>query len=152
MGLISPPAVPFTEFIAHLIIACGFTFSLSLEKPTDRVSRLLSHEQAAAVLRKLAFENLACQGELISAGAIKHLVKLCSVFDAKGDHDACCKVMWQYSSEAKKLLHDLTYNRKLVGKVREVSEKTGKKIADKLMESGREILILLFLYTKLEIA
>ena len=103
--------------------------------------RFLAHEQATAVLRMISFQNPSCQAEMVTAGAIKHLVRLCDVFNPEGYHSNCCKSLCEHSSDASKLFHDLTYKKKLVGKVKEMTLEDIRENAVKLIRTGeKEIL------------
>jgi len=98
--------------------------------------RFLAHEQAAAVLHILSHQSQACQAEMVSAGAIKCLIKLCDMFIPGGSHSNCCQSVYQCSREANTLLHDLTFQKKLVGKVRELSLDALREKAVNLIRSG----------------
>ncbi|KAJ7361742.1 hypothetical protein OS493_014382 [Desmophyllum pertusum] len=90
--------------------------------------RFLAHEQAAAVLHLVSFQNPSCQAEMVTTGAIKHLVRLCDVFNPEGCHSNCCQaVADQYSSDASKLLYDL-----------DIQEETGWKVKDMTLDDIRE--------------
>ena len=83
--------------------------------------RSLAHEQAAAVFQNISHQNPSCQAKMVSAGTIKHLVKLCDMLNTSGSHSNCCQSVYQCSREANALFHDLTFQKKLVGKVTEMS-------------------------------
>lgn len=100
--------------------------------------RFLAHEQAAAVLRLITFQSPSCQSEAVSAGAIKHLVRLCDVFDPEGCHSNCCQSVYQSSSAAVQLFHDLTYEKKLVGKVKELTLDDIREKAINLIRTGEK--------------
>ena len=73
---------------------------------------------------------------MITAGAIKYLVGLCDVFNPDGHHSNCCKSMYEQSINASKHLYDLTYKKKLVGKVNELSVEEIREKAVKLIRNG----------------
>lgn len=98
--------------------------------------RFLAHEQAAAVLHIISFQNPSCQAEMVTAGAIKYLVGLCDVFNPEGCHSNCCKSVSEQSIDASKLLYDLTYKKKLVGKVKEMTVEEIREKAVKLIRNG----------------
>lgn len=98
--------------------------------------RFLAHEQAAAVLRLISYQNPSCRAELITAGAIKYLVGLCDVFNPDGCHSNCCKSICEQSIAASRLLYDLTYKKKLVGKVKEMTVEEIRDKAVKLIRNG----------------
>lgn len=102
--------------------------------------RFAAHEQAAAVLRILSYQNPSCQAEMVSAGTIKHLVKLCDVFNPEGSHGNCCQSVYQCSTEATHLLHELTFQKKLVGKVREMPLDVLREKAVVLIKTGEQII------------
>ncbi|XP_078381950.1 uncharacterized protein LOC144664652 isoform X2 [Oculina patagonica] len=102
----------------------------------DAYWRLLAHEQAAAVLQIISFQNPSCQAEMVTAGAIKHLVRLCDVLNPEGCHTNCCQSTSEHSSDASKLLQDLTYKKKLVGKVKEMTLEDIRENAVKLVRTG----------------
>lgn len=103
--------------------------------------RFLAHEQAAAVLRIISFQNPSCQAEMITAGAIKYLVGLCDVFNPEGCHSNCCKSICEQSIDASKLLYDLTYKKKLVGKVKEMTVEEIREKAVKLIRNGENVFL-----------
>ena len=76
---------------------------------------------------------------MVSAGFIKQLVKLCDVFNGKGCHRICCKVIDIFPKEANNLLRELTQGKKLVGKVQEMSQEDIRTEAQQLMKTGKEI-------------
>jgi len=73
---------------------------------------------------------------MITAGAIKYLVGLCDVFNPEGCHSNCCKSILEQSIDARKLLYDLTYKKKLVGKVKELTMEEIREKAVKLIRHG----------------
>ena len=75
---------------------------------------------------------------MVTAGAIKHLVRLCDVFDPEGCHSNCCKPICEHSNDASKLLHDLTYKKNLVGKVKEMTLEDIRENAIKLVRTGEK--------------
>lgn len=121
-----------------------FTFNFVLTDVTeDSHWRFLAHEQAAAVLRLISYQNPSCRAELITAGAIKYLVGLCDVFNPDGCHSNCCKSICEQSIEASRLLYDLTYKKKLVGKVKEMTVEEIRDKAVKLIRNGEDFFFLL---------
>lgn len=105
--------------------------------------RFLAHEQAAAVLHIISFQNPSCQAEMVTAGAIKYLVGLCDVFNPEGCHSNCCKSVSEQSIDASKLLYDLTYKKKLVGKVKEMTVEEIREKAVKLIRNGEDFFTIL---------
>ncbi|XP_031548893.1 uncharacterized protein LOC116286503 isoform X2 [Actinia tenebrosa] len=105
----------------------------------EKESRLLSHEQSAALLQKLTYKDEICQADLVTAGAIRRLIQLCDVFNPTGSHSNCCHVPSQYSDKANKLFTDLTVNKKLIGKVHELSKEESTKVIQNLIQSEAEI-------------
>jgi len=73
---------------------------------------------------------------MITAGAIKYLVGLCDVFNPDGRHSNCCKSIYEQSINASKHLYDLTYKKKLVGKVNELTVEEIREKAVKLIRNG----------------
>ena len=110
-------------------------FSDSIE---DVHWRYLAHEQAAAVLHTLSYQNPTIQSEMVSCGTIKHLVKLCDMFDPMGCHSNCCYSVYQCSKDANQLLQDLTFQKKLVGKVKELSLDALREKAVNLVRTGEQ--------------
>ena len=102
--------------------------------------QLIAHEQASLVIRKLSFENSACQTELINAGALKNLIGLCNVFNPTGKHVDCCYVQEEFPAKAKHLLSELTYGKHLIGKVRELVGHERQEKAKYLSETGMYLL------------
>ena len=73
---------------------------------------------------------------MIAAGVIKYLVRLCDVFNPEGCHSNCCKVICEQSVDASKLLYDLTYKKKLVGKMKEMAVEEIREKAVNLIRNG----------------
>ena len=119
-----------------------FTFNFVFTGITEDAHwRFLAHEQAAAVLHLISFQNPSCQAELITAGAIKYLVGLCDVFNPEGCHSNCCKSICKQSIDASRLFYDLTYKKKLVGKVKEMTVEEIRDKAVKLIRNGEIFLL-----------
>jgi len=110
--------------------------SYDTDPAEDAHWRFLAHEQAAAVLHIISFQNPSCQAEMITAGAIKYLVGLCDVFNPDSRHSNCCKSIYEQSINASKHLYDLTYKKKLVGKVNELTVEEIREKAVKLIRNG----------------
>ncbi|RMX48072.1 hypothetical protein pdam_00002622 [Pocillopora damicornis] len=102
----------------------------------DACWRFLAHEQAVAVLRLVTFQSKTCQTEVVSAGAIKLLVRMCDIFNPEGFHGNCCQPPYWSSSDAVQLLHDLTYRKKLVGQLKELNQDNIREKAVKLIKTG----------------
>ena len=119
------------------MIICTFNFVFT-GIAEDVHWRFLAHEQAAAVLNIISYQNPSCQAEMITAGVIKYLVGLCDVFNSEGRHSSCCKSLSvsEKSIDASKLLYDLTYKKKLVGKVKELTVEEIREKAVKLIRNG----------------
>ena len=112
--------------------------NLFLDTIEDVHWQYLAHEQAAAVLHTLSYQNPTIQSEMVSCGTIKHLVKLCDMFDPMGCHSNCCYSVYQCSKDANQLLHDLTFQKKLVGKVKELSLDALREKAVNLVRTGEQ--------------
>lgn len=136
-----------SEVKAKIIECHGVTPLLELCGPSELQSdeigssahkqwRFRAHEQAAAVLHSLSFENLACQAEMVTSGIIKHMVQLCDVFNPNGPHSSCCLSTYSCSREANELLHELTFRKKLVGKIKEMSPTALREKGVNLIRSG----------------
>ena len=91
------------------------------------------------MLRLVTFQSKTCQTEVVSAGAIKLLVKMCDIFNPEGFHGNCCQPPYWSSSDAVQLLHDLTYRKKLVGQLKELNKDNIREKAVKLIKTGEEI-------------
>lgn len=112
------------------------TQSDEIDTEEDAYWRYLAHEQAAAVLHILSFENPSIQAEMVSAGTIKHLVQLRDMFNPVGCHNNCCHAVYKCSKDANQLFHDLTVQKKLVGKVKELSVEAIREKAVNLIRTG----------------
>ena len=73
---------------------------------------------------------------MVSAGTIKHLVQLRDVFNPVGCHNNCCHAVYKCSKDANQLFHDLTVQKKLVGKVKELSVEAIREKAVNLIRTG----------------
>ena len=91
------------------------------------------------MLRLVTFQSKTCQTEVVSAGAIKLLIRMCDIFNPEGFHGNCCQPPYWSSSDAVQLLHDLTYRKKLVGQLKELNQDNIKEKAVKLIKTGEEI-------------
>ena len=91
------------------------------------------------MLRLVTFQSKTCQTEVVSAGAIKLLVRMCDIFNPEGFHGNCCQPPYWSSSDAVQLLHDLTYRKKLVGQLKELNKDNIREKAVKLIKTGEEI-------------
>ena len=116
-------------------------FYIQLGPSEDIHWRFLAHEQAVAVLHIISHQNPSCQAEMVSTGTIKHLVKLCDIFNVNGSHSNCCQSVYQCSREANALFHDLTFQKKLVGKVTELSLTALREKAVTLIRTGEKRLM-----------
>lgn len=116
-------------------------FYVQLCPSEDIHGRFLAHEQAAGVIHIISHQNPSCQAEMVSAGTIKHLVKLCDMFNTNGSHSNCCQSVYQCSREANALFHDLTFQKKLVGKVTEMSLTTLREKAVNLIRTGEKRIV-----------
>ena len=91
------------------------------------------------MLRLVTFQSKTCQTEVVSAGAIKLLIRMCDIFNPEGFHGNCCQPPYWSSSDAVQLLHDLTYRKKLVGQLKELNKDNIREKAVELIKTGEEI-------------
>ncbi|KAK2551490.1 hypothetical protein P5673_027680 [Acropora cervicornis] len=97
------------------------TSEITIVPSEDARWRLRSHEQATAVLRSLALNNSACQAKIVTSGAIKQVIQLlCNILNTNGSHRNCCISSYHSSKEANERFHELTFQKKLVGKIKEL--------------------------------
>lgn len=112
------------------------TNEITIVPSEDARWRLRSHEQATAVLRSLALNNSACQAKIVTSGAIKQVIQLCNILNTNGSHRNCCISSYHSSKEANERFQELTFQKKLVGKIKEMSPSTLREKALNLLRSG----------------
>ncbi|XP_015757330.1 PREDICTED: uncharacterized protein LOC107336780 [Acropora digitifera] len=112
------------------------TNEITIVPSEDARWRLRSHEQATAVLRSLALNNSACQAKIVTSGAIKQVIQLCNILNTNGSHRNCCTSSYHSSKEANERFHELTFQKKLVGKIKEMSPSALREKAVNLLRSG----------------